>query len=223
MRTNIVLYLALAVLIVSCQTLPSQKIQQNDPNFAPVPAQALTPPPSEQGSIYSSAYSVQLFSDKNARRVGDIITIMLEEKTTSKKSSNATSKKSSSTEFAAPTIAGAPIPSLSASLANNRNFSGSGGAGQSNQMSGVITVTIAEVLPNGVLVVRGEKWITLNNGDEYIRLSGMLRPEDIDVENSVSSQKLADARITYSGTGDLANSNRQGWFSKFLNSQYWPF
>ncbi|BCE01871.1 flagellar basal body L-ring protein FlgH [Marinicellulosiphila megalodicopiae] len=213
----------IGVVVSSCQTMPSQKVVPDDPNFAPVPSQSLTPPPAMQGSIYSSSSSVQLFSDKNARRVGDIITVMLDEKTTSKKSSNANSKKSSSTAFTAPTIGGTLIPELSANISNDRNFSGSGGAGQSNQMSGVITVTIAEVLPNGVLIVRGEKWITLNNGDEYIRLSGMLRPEDIDVENSVSSQKLADARITYSGTGDLANSNRQGWFSKFLNSQYWPF
>ena len=214
---------SLTVLVSSCSGLPSKKIQQDDPYYAPVPAQSLVPPPIEKGSIYSANNSTQLFSDKNARRVGDIITIMLDEKTTSKKSSNSNNKKKSSTSFTAPTIGGNLIPELSASIGNDRSFSGSGGAGQSNQMNGVISVTITEVLPNGVLVVKGEKWITLNNGDEYIRIKGLIRPEDIDVDNSVSSQQLADARITYSEKGDFANSNKMGWFSKILNSQFWPF
>ncbi|NRB81304.1 MAG: flagellar basal body L-ring protein FlgH [Saccharospirillaceae bacterium] len=217
------IFIFLLLVIVSCSTLPSQKIQQDDPFYAPVPAQSLVPPPAEKGSIYSASNSTQLFSDKNARRVGDIITIILDEKTTSKKSSNSSSKKKSSTAFTAPTIGGSLIPELSASISNDRSFSGSGGAGQSNQMNGVISVTISEVLSNGVLVVKGEKWITLNNGDEFIRISGLIRPEDIDVENSVSSRLLADARITYSEKGDFANSNKMGWFSRFLNGPFWPF
>ena len=220
---KILMVLSLTVMVCSCTTLPSNRIQQDDPFYAPVPAQSLVPPPAEKGSIYSMSNSTQLFSDKNARRVGDIITIMLDEKTTSKKSSNSNSKKASSTAFTAPTIGGNLIPELSASIGNDRSFSGSGGAGQSNQMNGVISVTISEVLPNGVLVVKGEKWLTLNNGDEFIRITGLIRPEDIDVDNSVSSQQLADARITYSEKGDIANSNRMGWFSKILNSKFWPF
>ena len=79
------------------------------------------------------------------------------------------------------------------------------------------------MLPNGNLMVRGEKWMTLNNGDEYIRIRGMLRKEDVTLQNTVSSTKLANARISYGGTGDLANSQKMGWLSKFFNSIYWPF
>ena len=79
------------------------------------------------------------------------------------------------------------------------------------------------MLPNGLLVVRGEKWMRLNQGDEYIRLTGLARPEDVLADNTVSSTKLADARISYSGTGALANSNRQGWASRFFNGPLWPF
>ena len=210
-----VIYVLCAVLFASCASKPTQKLAPDDPNFAPVPVSGFQPPPNQTGSIYSDSSSVQLFGDKNARRVGDIITVMLDERTTSKKSSKSSTKKTSTSALNAPVIAGANIAPLSANIDNTSSFSGQGGADQSNSLSGSITVTISEVLSNGVLKVRGEKWITLNNGDEYIRLSGLLRPEDIAVDNSVSSQKLADARITYSGTGDLANSNKKVGFLNF--------
>ena len=84
-------------------------------------------------------------------------------------------------------------------------------------------VTIADVLPNGLLVIRGEKWMTLTNGQEFIRISGLIRPDDVASNNTVSSTKVADARISYSGTGDLAAANKQGWASRFFNSSVWPF
>jgi len=71
--------------------------------------------------------------------------------------------------------------------------------------------------------VRGEKWITLNRGDEYIRISGIIRPEDVSQENTISSTKLANARISYSGTGELAESQSMGWVSRFFNNPLWPF
>ena len=79
------------------------------------------------------------------------------------------------------------------------------------------------LLPNGLLQIRGEKWMTLTNGKEFIRLSGLIRPDDVSSLNTIASTKVADARISYSGTGDLANANQQGWASKFFNSSYWPF
>ena len=94
---------------------------------------------------------------------------------------------------------------------------------QSNSLSGNITVTVTEVLPNGLLVLRGEKWLRLNQGDEYIRLTGLAREEDVSSDNSIVSTKLADARISYSGTGALASSNRQGWASRFSTACCGPF
>jgi flagellar L-ring protein precursor FlgH len=90
-------------------------------------------------------------------------------------------------------------------------------------LTGDITVTIAQVLANGNLVVRGEKWLTLNQGEEFIQISGIVRPADISPDNSVPSLRLADARITYSGKGQVANSNRPGWLNRFFSSVVWPF
>jgi flagellar L-ring protein FlgH len=84
-------------------------------------------------------------------------------------------------------------------------------------------VTVADVLPNGNLVVRGEKWLTLNQGDEYIQISGIVRPIDIRTDNTVLSGLVADARITYSGKGMVADSNKMGWLSRFFASAIWPF
>ena len=84
-------------------------------------------------------------------------------------------------------------------------------------------VSVVQVLPNGNLMVRGEKWLMLNNGNEYIRVTGVLRPEDINSDNTVSSQRIANARIQYGGTGDFSNTQERGWLAKFFNSVFNPF
>jgi flagellar L-ring protein precursor FlgH len=201
-----------------------QAPKPGDPNFAPVPSDSLLPPPNAGGSLFADAYGLSLYGDKKARRVGDIITVLLDESTQGRKSSASNSSKTSETSISAPTIGGVgPIDPLSATLQGDRSFSGRGDADQSNSLSGNITVTVSEVLPNGVLRVRGEKWITLNTGSEFIRIQGMLRPDDINLDNTVSSQKLADARISYSGSGAVAASSKQGWLTAFFNSAIFPF
>ena len=220
-------FFGLSIFMVGCSSYPQYRPQPNDPDYAPVPSESLIPPPTPSGSIYSSVSGLQLYGDKKARRVGDIITIELDEKTVSKKSSDTTTSKTSSTSMANPVISGGALNisglSMDAELSGERDFSGSGQANQSNSLQGYITVTISEILPNGVLRIRGEKWMTLNQGDEYIRISGLVRPEDISLDNMVSSQKLADARISYAGTGTLADSNSSGWLSRFFNSPWFPF
>ena len=81
---------------------------------------------------------------------------------------------------------------------------------------------VTNVLPNGYLVVRGDKWVTINTGQEFVRVTGIVRPEDIDPDNSVDSTRVGNARISYSGTGQLAEANRQGWLSRFFSSSWWP-
>ncbi|MCE7616813.1 flagellar basal body L-ring protein FlgH, partial [Vibrio fluvialis] len=100
---------------------------------------------------------------------------------------------------------------------------GSASSSQGNKLEGAITVTVSEVLPNGVIRIRGEKWIRLNQGDEFIRLTGIVRVDDISRNNQVSSQRIGDARITYSGRGALADSNASGWLTQFFNSPWMPF
>ena len=220
-----VLYLLIA-LLSGCASAPLLSERPDDPDFAPVPTQLLMPPQLQGGSIYNANYGLQLFGDKNARRVGDIITVNLNERTSSKKNAKTSTEKTDGMTLGAPTLGAfgtTTLTDLSASANATRSFEGSGGTNQSNSLNGSIAVTVAQVLPNGILKVRGEKWLTLTTGKEYIRLTGLLRPEDIQLDNSVSSQKLADARITYSGTGEIAQANAQGWLSRFFSSRYWPF
>ena len=102
-------------------------------------------------------------------------------------------------------------------LENETEFDGEGASSQSNRLQGDITVTVAQRLPNGNLLVRGQKWIAINQGKEYVRIQGIVRPIDIDPDNSISSLKVADARISYGGTGALADANRPGLLSRFFN------
>ena len=101
-------------------------------------------------------------------------------------------------------------------------FDGEGDSAQSNTLDGDITVSVVGVLPNGNLVVQGEKWITINQGDEYIRLQGIVRPVDISTDNTVLSTKVGNAQIAYGGTGVLADTNRQGWLTRFFSTVIWP-
>jgi flagellar L-ring protein precursor FlgH len=209
--------------------------QPNDPYFAPVvPAPKAKVAP-KNGSLYQPFQGLSLFGNTNNHRVVDIITIALDEQTVSTKSTGVAIDKESDislleggnstvlgrdTSKNLPFVGGFTIP-LSAT--QTRAFSGDASADQSNSLKGNISVTITEILNNGNFRVRGEKWMTLNRGDEYIRISGILRKEDVSLNNTVSSTKLADARITYSGTGDLADSQKMGWLGRFFNSILWPF
>lgn len=212
-------------LLAGCATGP--RPQPGDPYYAPVVTTRAHEPMNTSGSLYQSKQGMTLFTDTKARNVGDIITINLTERTVSSKSAGVNITKASSTSLPAGTLLGT-TPTLNGnildtSISQDRDFEGETEADQSNSLIGSIAVTVADVLPNGNLVVRGEKWMTLNRGDEFIRISGILRPEDITPQNTVESTRLANAQITYSGTGELASSQNMGWLSKFFNSVYWPF
>jgi flagellar L-ring protein precursor FlgH len=112
---------------------------------------------------------------------------------------------------------------LSGSLADSSQFDGEGTSAQSNQLTGFISVTVAKRLANGNLLVRGQKWITLNQGREYVRIEGIVRPVDIGPDNVVPSYNVADASISYGGQGTLADSNTKSWLARFFDSPYMPF
>lgn len=222
---RIVGLITLTQILSACVMAPAPR--PGDPHYAPTISTTPTTPVRTAGSLYQVSYGLSLFSDTTARNVGDIITIMLSERTVSQKTSGVNIKKDSSLSLPVGSILGVTsthngIP-LDTSISQARDFSGDSGANQSNSLNGSIAVTVAEVLPNGNLVVRGEKWITLNRGDEFIRISGILRPEDVSPENKASSTQLANAKISYSETGALAEAQSIGWLSRFFNSVYWPF
>ena len=112
---------------------------------------------------------------------------------------------------------------LSVTQNSDQAFDGEGTSEQSNSLNGFISVTVVEVLPNRNLVVRGEKLINLNRGNEFVRISGIVRPEDITADNVVQSTRIANVGISYAGTGELADSSSMGWLTRFFNSSLWPF
>ncbi len=217
-----------AVLAVSACSHVTPVSRGDSDEFATTLPQQPVPPEHNAGAIYQPASSQALFEDFKARRVGDVLTVVLSERTDASKSANTSTSKDSSVDISNPTIAGRPVtrngvPILDNRLSGSRSFDGSGDSSQSNRLDGSIAVTVAEVLPNGNLVVQGERWLAINQGQEYIRLRGIVRPVDIRADNTVLSTQVADAQLAYGGRGAVADSNRQGWASRFFNSGWWPF
>jgi flagellar L-ring protein precursor FlgH len=213
----------LSGLLAGCETLPKR-----DPDFAPVQPADLRPPAQNNGSIYQAGYDMRLFEDFAARRVGDILTIKLKEATAAKKKADSSETKESNVSVTAPTLFGMAASTvlghdIQTEFNASKSFQGQGDAQQSNSLTGDISVTVVEVIPNGNLRVRGEKRVTLNDGDEYVRVSGIVRPIDIDASNSLPSSKLADATIMYTGEGAIADSNKVGWLGRILLSPWFPF
>ena len=180
-------------------------------------------PDQQHGSLYSDRYMFTLYEDKRAYRVGDILTVELNERTQSSKSADASIDKNTGINVGVPLAGNLNTAELAMELNSRSRFDGESAASQQNFLRGSITVRVTDVLANGALAIRGEKWIKLNQGDEYIRLQGLVRPEDIDVTNRISSQRIADARISYSGKGDLASASQAGWFTRLFNRFLNPF
>lgn len=228
-RIYSVVKLGVAAVILASATgcVVQQAPQPNDPYYAPVLHPQPLPAAPTSGSLYSEHTAVGLYEDRKARRVGDILTIQLRESTTSSKSATTEVTKESDISIPAAgtlgTLLGEHYSELATNLAAEREFSGGADADQRNRLQGDITVTVVDVYPNGTMAVRGEKWMTLNRGDEYIRISGLVRPQDVGPDNTIISTKIANARISYSGTGTLADSQQMGWLGRFFNSPIWPF
>lgn len=216
------LFVSALFALTGCVTAPSE------PDYS---ATWPEPPPSAaqaNGAIYQAGHDIALFENSVARRVGDTLTVRLNERTNASKSSSTTTKKSTSANLPGPTIAGRPVTVhgtevLTMGVENEAEFDGEGDSRQSNRLEGDITVTVAQRLPNGNLLVRGQKWIAINQGKEYVRIQGIVRPIDIDPDNSISSLKVADAMISYGGKGALADANTPGLLARFFNLPWMPF
>jgi flagellar L-ring protein precursor FlgH len=179
-------------------------------------------------AIFHTGHDVPLFENTVAHRVGDVLTITLAEQTNASKSATTTTKKTTTEAMAAPTLLGAPLTVHGTNILNNNlndatAFDGEGTSAQSNVLTGFISVTVSKRLANGNLLVRGQRWITINQGREYIRLQGIVRPVDIGPDNTVPSTMVADAVIAYGGEGTLADANTKGWLARFFDSKWMPF
>lgn len=175
----------------------------------------------QQGAIFHPSTALGLYEDMKARRVGDILTVMLVEQTSGQNSADNSVSNTTDMSVATPTFGGSARPNMAIDLGSENSFNGQFGSSQSNSLNGSISVTVHGVLPNGNLIVEGEKWIRINQGNEFIRLEGVIRPKDIDTNNMLYSTQIADARISYGGTG--THGNTPGWAAKILFSPIWPF
>ena len=176
------------------------------------------------GAIFKPNQSRLFAMESRAHRVGDILTVSFTESFAATKSQNAASSKSSDSKVTLPNIlenlAGKDLIPDSADLSSGteQSFTGSGSSNQSNSLSGLISVHVVRVFGNGNLEILGQKKLTLNNGDEYIRVSGIVRPRDISSDNVVPSDRIANADIDYIGAGDIAGSGKKGWYSRILET-----
>ncbi|SLJ95406.1 flagellar basal body L-ring protein FlgH [Novosphingobium mathurense] len=183
------------------------------PVAAPVEAAAPT------GGIFNvSAGYAPLYEGNRARRVGDPLTIVLIETTSASKAVSSKSQKGGGASITPPTAGLLSFLNPNALKASsNSSFNGQGNAAQTSSLASTLSVTIAEVRPNGTALVKGEKQMLLSQGDEWVRFSGIVRLADVDTENSILSTRVADAKIEYSGKGSLQRASRQGWLGKFFN------
>ncbi|MGL4349859.1 MAG: flagellar basal body L-ring protein FlgH [Plesiomonas sp.] len=216
-----VLVMMTLLLLAGCAHPPIGPYPGED-NFTPPPMKLPAMERDQDGGLFSNDYNMALFQDRRAFRVGDVLTVVLQEQTSSSKRAGTSFGKESNASVGVATLFGKEYPKAASSLGADRDFKGNSTSSQQNSLSGSITVLVYEVMPNGILRVRGEKWLRLNQGDEYIRLNGLVRVDDIDGSNRVPSQRLADARITYSGRGALSDSNSAGWLTRFFNSPFFP-
>lgn len=219
--------LALLVLLSGCSGLaPHYEFKPVTPRVM-APTDPVDQGAQQSGTIYRAGADMRLFEDRTARRVGDTVVIRLTEKTVATKSANTTAKKKSEIDIQNPTLFGTPFSAGSATLENtangDRKLGGEGSSDQSNSLTGDISAVVIGVYPNGNLAIRGEKMLTLNQGEEVVQISGVIRPEDIAGDNSVPSSRVADAKITYAGNGVLADANTVGWLGRFFLSPLWPF
>lgn len=210
------LWLAVAcALLGSCAAV--KPVEPEMPDYTPM-VEVKRAPVEISGAIFDSGTEMSLFEDIKARRVGDILTVMLVEQNSGTKSADTNLSQSTEMGISAPVIGNRTYDNLGVNIGSEGAFAGESGSSQRNSLNGSIAVTVVQVLPGGNLFVQGEKWIEINQGKEFIKLQGVIRPRDVRPNNTILSTQVADARISYSGTGATENANVVGWVARLLFS-----
>ncbi|MCX7204643.1 MAG: flagellar basal body L-ring protein FlgH [Proteobacteria bacterium] len=216
---RVFLMLLLLSFLSACVSNPLVEAPEQDP---PVPV--IIPPAAKakSGGVFTADTASSWLADSRAFRAGDVLTVVLQETTQASKKAGTNFDKSSGVDIK-PTILGTSSYATNVGVQAKRDFAGSSSSTQQNMLSGAITVVVEKVLPNGLLLIRGEKQLSLNQGEESIRLVGYVRSDDIDSDNRVMSPRVANARISYSGKGALNDVNTAGWLTRLFNSPWMPF
>lgn len=226
-KFNVLLVLIISSVFLS-GCLKPLGVKKTPLTFKPKKVQPLSIHRKDNGSIYQYGMHVGLFEDRTAKYVGDVLTIVLIENTNASATSNTNSSKDNKVELPSPTLAGQSVTKDGVEILNNRfngerEFSGQGTSAMNSSFNGKISVTVADVLPNNNLIVRGEKLMMLNQSDEYVRFIGIVRPQDIEQDNTIKSTRVANVHMAYGGQGDLAQANQMGQLGRFFQSQAWPY
>jgi flagellar L-ring protein FlgH len=207
---------ALACVLLTVPGVAAAKEKRPAESFA-----ATQPEPAPQrpanGAIFQGSFT-PLTSGGRAGQVGDILTVQLAERTIASKSSASGTNRDGSFGLTPPTTG--PLALFNPSdvtMGGGQKFKGQGEASQTNSLFGELTVTVAAIYPNGTMLVRGEKRLTLNRGDEWVQVSGLVRAIDISSDNRILSTRIADASIRFTGKGDVARASRQGWLQRFFS------
>lgn len=239
MIKRLILLIMIAFLTVGC----ASKRIVHDPGYSPIKPSAQVIKPQNVGGVYLNHNNINLFETVKAHRVGDILTVVFDEAMTGKKETKTEDSKGMTMGLTNPTLFGKGVTTetdtgnatsnagklngvlraLNTSLTSNNAFKSKGKSEQKNSLTGNVGVTVVEVYPNGNLKIQGEKLVTINQGDEYVQLSGIIRGRDVGLDNKISSSKVANAQIIYSGIGLTHDSNAGGWGTRFFLSDIWPF
>ena len=216
--------LPLVSVLAACTVLPPEPIAHSK-EFVPVyPVQAAQPL-AATGSIYNGRVNESFFSGGRSFQVGDLITVILAEESKATRNQKGEISRTSSTDIVPPGLKGLMgdigFASSGAKLGATTSANGNGAATQEGALTGS-TVAVVAIMSNGNLILRGEKQLALTEGSEIIQVAGVIRPDDIAPNNTVLSRRLANAQITYRGSGDMAAATRPGWGSSAL-LKLWPF
>ncbi|MBL9069687.1 MAG: flagellar basal body L-ring protein FlgH [Sphingopyxis sp.] len=207
----------LGLIMLAVASAPAVAKDKVAPDAFAVSMPAAPPASPANGSIFQGGYT-PLTSGGRAGQVGDILTIQLVERTAATKSNAANMQRDGSVGLTPP--ATGPLSLFNPSdvgASGNQAFKGKGDASQSNALSGEVSVTVAAVYPNGTMLVKGEKLLTLNRGDERVQISGIVRAIDVSPDNRVLSTRVANANIRYVGKGEIARASKQGWLQRFFS------
>lgn len=212
--------LLLLLVLAAC----ASRYPEHDADYPRINVQRAVLPSGVNGAIYNRGMDMALFEDIKARRIGDILTVLLVEETSGQKSSDNNLNQTAAISIGAPTVGGRSYPDIAAGMNSNSAVTGESGSSQSNSLNGSIAVTVVDVLPGDNLLVQGEKWIQINQGKEYIRLHGIIRQRDVAPNNTILSTQVADARIEYSSSGATGgNASVVGWLARLIFSPLRPF
>lgn len=211
---------AAAVVLAACAPLPPEETDEPSPISAPRLDLDMDDREDTAGGMFDEERPMRLFEDRSARREGDLITVRIEEQTEGDKAISSSMEREAGADLPAPVIGGQDLEIAGRPFQfeqeGEANFEGSGSAEQSTNLSGTVTAVVVDTLPNGHLVIRGEKAVTVSQGTEQLQIQGIVRTDDVGANNEISSNQVANMQLSYTGSDTIDDTAKPGWLTRFL-------